>query len=88
LESKYSESGYYNSIITPSLSIDSQNRAGIILTIDQGERVKIDTFSISGAEKIDEESLLKLFKIGEPDMFILITLQIKTYSPKLNSNKE
>ena len=30
LESKYSESGYFNSIITPSLSIDSQNRAGII----------------------------------------------------------
>ena len=71
LESKYSESGYYNSIITPTLSIDPQNRAGIILTIDQGERVKIDTFSISGAEKIDEESLLKLFKIGEADMMMI-----------------
>ena len=44
LESKYSESGYYNSIITPSVSIDSQNRAGVEITIDQGERVKIDTF--------------------------------------------
>ena len=71
LESKYSGSGYYNSIITPSVSIDSQNRAGVEITIDQGERVKIDTFSISGAKKISEESLLKLFRIGEEDMFIV-----------------
>ena len=71
LESKYSGSGYYNSIITTSVSIDSQNRAGVKITIEQGERVKIDTFSISGAEKIGEESLLKLFKIGEADMFIV-----------------
>ena len=71
LDSKYSEQGYYNSIITPNVSIDSQNRAGISVTIDQGERVKINTFSISGAEKIDEESLLKLFKIGEADMMMI-----------------
>jgi len=71
LQSKYSESGYYNSIITPSVSIDSQHRAGIEITIDQGERVKIDTFSILGAEKVSEESLLKLFRIGEADMLIV-----------------
>ena len=71
LKSKYSESGYYNSIITTSVSIDSQNRAGIEITINQGERAKIDTFKISGAEKISEESLLKLFKIGEADMMIV-----------------
>ena len=71
LQSKYSESGYYNPIITSSISIDSQNRAGITLTISQGERAKIDTFKISGAEKISEESLLKLFKIGEADMMIV-----------------
>jgi outer membrane protein insertion porin family len=59
LESKYSESGYYNSIITPNVSIDSQNRAGIEITIDQGERVKIDTFSISGAEKIRRRVIVK-----------------------------
>jgi outer membrane protein insertion porin family len=71
LESKYSESGYYNSIITPNVSIDSQNRAGIVLSLNQGERVKIDTFTISGAEKIGEEPLLKLFKIGEADMMLV-----------------
>jgi len=71
IESKYSESGYYNVILTPNISIDSQNRAGIELSIDQGERAKIDSFKISGSEKISEESLLKLFKIGEADMAIL-----------------
>ena len=49
LENKYSESGYYNSKITQSVSIDSQNRVGIELTIQQGERVKIDKFTISSS---------------------------------------
>ena len=71
IESKYAESGYYNPILNSDISIDSQNRAGILITIDQGERAKIEKFRISGAEKIDEASLLKLFKIGEADMMIL-----------------
>ena len=71
LESKYSESGYFNSIITPNVSIDSQNRAGIVLSVSQGDRVKINTFTISGAEKMGEEPLLKLFKIGEADMMLV-----------------
>ena len=71
LENKYSESGYYNSKITQSVSIDSQNRVGIELTIQQGERVKIDKFTISGADKISEDILLNLFKIGEADMALI-----------------
>ncbi|MDC3316241.1 outer membrane protein assembly factor BamA, partial [Candidatus Thioglobus sp.] len=68
LESKYSGSGYYNAEINSSINIDSQNRVGIELIINQGERVKIESFSISGASHIPEEKLLKLFKIGEADM--------------------
>lgn len=71
LESKYSESGYYNTIFTPSISIDSQNRAGINLAIKQGDRARIDSFKITGAENISEETLLKLFKIGKADMLIV-----------------
>ena len=71
LESKYSGSGYYNSKINPNISIDSQNRAGIELMINQGERVKIESFSISGTSQISEEKLLKLFKIGEADMALI-----------------
>ena len=70
LESKYAESGYYNAKISPNVAIDSQNRAGIDLSIKQGDRVKIESFKISGAENLSEASLLKLFKIGEADMFI------------------
>jgi outer membrane protein insertion porin family len=71
LESIYSESGYFNAIFIPNISIDSQNRAGIELTIQQGDRVKIDSFTISGAENLTEASLLKLFKIGEADIFLM-----------------
>ena len=71
LESKYSESGYYNSQISQSISIDDQNRAGIELDITQGDRVKIDTFTITGSNKITEKDLLKLFKIGEADMALI-----------------
>jgi len=71
LESKYSESGYYNSQINQSVLIDDQNRAGIELDITQGDRVKIDTFTITGANKITEKDLLKLFKIGEADMSLI-----------------
>jgi len=71
LESKYSESGYFNSKITQKIEIDAQNRAGIELNITQGEKANIDSFSISGAENISEKELLKLFKTGEADMALI-----------------
>ena len=71
LESKYTGSGYYNSEINSSIVIDSQNRASIELKVNQGERVKIDSFNISGGSNISEEKLLKLFKIGEADMALM-----------------
>ncbi|MDC0195647.1 outer membrane protein assembly factor BamA, partial [Candidatus Thioglobus sp.] len=71
LQSKYSESGYYNATFTPIISVDELNRAGIDLKINQGDRVKIDSFKITGTENIDEDTLLKLFKIGEADMLLV-----------------
>ena len=71
LQSKYSEAGYFNSVIEPDVSIDQQNRAGIELKVQQGDRAKIESFGISGAEQISERELLKLFKIGESDMAII-----------------
>jgi len=71
LESKYFESGYYSSKITPNIEIDSQNRAGIELTIVQGKRATIDSFGISGSEKISEKESLKLFKVGEADIALI-----------------
>ena len=71
LEAKYAESGYYNSNISQNVSIDAQNRAGIELSVLQGDRVKIESFKIIGAERLSEESSLKLFKIGEPDILLM-----------------
>ena len=71
LESKYSESGYFNSVITQDIQIDAQNRVGIELSVNQGNRASIDSFDISGSEIISKKELLKLFKIGEPDMALI-----------------
>jgi len=71
LESKYSKSGFFNSVITQDIEIDAQNRAGIELSVTQGNRATIGSFGISGSEKIPEKELLKLFAIGEPDMILM-----------------
>ena len=71
LESKYSDSGYYNTKIDQTVSIDTQNRAGIELNITQGNRAKIDKFTINGNDKFTEKNLLKLFKLGEPDIALI-----------------
>ena len=71
LESKYSQAGYFNSKIIHNIEIDTQNRAGIELIVSQGNRATIDSFAISGSDKISEKELLKLFKIGEPDMALI-----------------
>jgi len=71
LESKYIESGYFNVALDPTENLDSQNRVGIKLSISQGNRAKIDSFNITGAEIVDEKQLLKLFSIGEPDNQII-----------------
>jgi len=71
LKSQYSDSGYYNTQINETVTIDDQNRAGIELNIVQGNRVKIDSFTILGANKFTEKSLLKLFKIGKADMSLI-----------------
>jgi len=68
LESKYSDSGYYNTKFNQDILIDDQNRVGIEITITQGNRAKIDSFTISGSTKYTEKNLLKLFKVGEADM--------------------
>ncbi len=71
IESKYSDSGYYNTEINQNISIDDQNRAGIEIKIIQGNRAKIDSFTISGSNKYSEKNLLQLFNIGEADMALV-----------------
>ena len=71
LESKFLESGYYNVEIDSTLDLDQQNKIGIELDITQGNKATIGSLKISGASKFSEKELLKLFKIGEADMFLI-----------------
>ena len=71
LESKHNESGYFNTEIKQNIILDVQNRIGIQLDISQGNRATISSFNISGSKKFSEKELLKFFKIGTPDMFLI-----------------
>jgi outer membrane protein insertion porin family len=73
LKAEYIASGYYNVQIEPKIDLDSQNRIGIDLNINQGKRATISSMTISGAAKFSEKELLDLFTIGEAD-FMLINL--------------
>ena len=73
LKTKYIAAGYYNSQIDSVIEIESQNRIGIELNINQGKRAKINSMSITGAAKFSDKELLDLFTIGEAD-FMLINL--------------
>ena len=71
LKTKYIEVGYYNSQIDSVIEVDSQNRIGIELNINQGKRATINSITISGASKFSEKELLDLFSIGEADMMLI-----------------
>ena len=71
LQSKYEESGYYAVKISQDIKLDNQNRIEIELSIAQGARATIESFSISGYDRFSEKELLKLFKIGEADMVLV-----------------
>ena len=71
LEGKFLESGYYNVGIDSTLDLDQQNKIGVVLDITQGNKATIGFIKISGASQFSEKELLKLFKIGEADMFLI-----------------
>jgi outer membrane protein insertion porin family len=71
IESKYLQTGFFNINIESKVNLDSQNRAGLELSISQGKRAKIESFSIIGSSQISEAELLKLFAIGEADMLLV-----------------
>jgi len=71
LKDEYISGGYYNVQIDSNIDVDLQNRIGIELNINQGERATIESMQITGAMKFSEEDLLDLFTIGEADMIII-----------------
>jgi len=83
LKDEYISSGYYNIQITKEIEIDSENRIGLELFIDQGKKTKINSMQISGSSKYDEKELLKLFKIGEADNILFNAFTKKDQYSKL-----
>jgi outer membrane protein insertion porin family len=71
LETKYKDAGYYNVNLTSNYKIDIQNRIGIDIKVNQGEKATIESFDISGNSIYSSEELVKLFPIGEPDFIFL-----------------
>lgn len=71
LKGTYISKGYYSIKITKTIETDAQNRIGIELDIDEGEVARINSMKITGAKINEEEDLLDLFEIGEPDFFII-----------------
>ena len=71
LKAEYIAAGYYNVQIESKIDLDSQNRIGINLSINQGKRATISSFTISGVTKFSEKELLNLFTIGEADMALI-----------------
>jgi len=71
IEATYLSKGYYGIKITKKIETDAQNRVGIELDINEGDVAKINSMKISGGSIHDEDDLLDLFEIGEPDFFIM-----------------
>ena len=71
LKEKYNNSGYFNVSIESDSNIDIQNRIGVELFINQGNRATISSFNISGSSVFTEKELLNLFSIGEPDFSVM-----------------
>lgn len=67
LKASYISKGYYGIKITKIVEIDSQNRVGIELDIDEGEVALISSMKIHGNTIHNDEKLLALFDIGETD---------------------
>ena len=71
LEAKYFEEGYYNASIEVTNETDIQNRIGVDIVINQGNQAKVESLKILGLNVFSEKELLKLFKVGEPDFFLI-----------------
>ena len=71
LKDEYIAGGFYNIQIDSNIDVDIQNRIGIELNVNQGNRATIESITISGATQYSEKELLDLFLIGEADMMLI-----------------
>jgi len=90
LKRLYSDNGYVNTEITSSNAIDSRNRIGVEIIINENDQSTIGSFKIFGNSFFSSEELKELFDIGEPDFFLMnwFTEKDKFSKLKLSSGIE
>jgi len=71
LKSLYTENAFYKTSINVKTNLDEQNRIGIELFFNEGEQALINKMEITGNKFFEQDDLLSLFDIGEPDFFII-----------------
>jgi outer membrane protein insertion porin family len=64
IENKYKKDGYYNTKVNVTTVIDTTviNEVKMLVTIDKGEKIKINTISFTGNEKFTDKKLQKAMK--------------------------
>jgi len=67
----YSNSAFFDTQIKAVVNTDEKNRIGIELFFDEGEQALIKTMIINGNKYFEEDDLLDVFDIGEPDFFLI-----------------
>ncbi len=87
LKAEFNAAGYYSAQIDSNVEVDTQNRIGIELNINQGERAKISSMTISGATKFSEKELLNFFLIGEADMMLINLFSNKDHFTEIALNQ-
>ncbi len=83
LKGLYISKGYYGINFTKTVKIDTQNRVGIELDINEGNVAKISSIKITNNHIFNEDKLLNLFEIGEADFFIINYFTEKDYYSKV-----
>jgi len=71
LKSLYQSEGFFEVNVITNFDQDSKNRIGIDVDIKSGERALITKFKISGNSFFDNDDLVDVFEIGEPDFFLV-----------------
>ena len=71
ITSFYKQNAFYKTKIKIDKEVDNQNRIGIEISINEGDRATIGKFNITGNTSFDSDELKDLFDMGEPDFFIL-----------------
>jgi len=71
IKSLYELNGFYSSQLSFKIDIDSNNRAGIVIDIEEGNQALIESLKFSGNDFFESDFLADLIDVGEPDFFLL-----------------